>query len=84
MTLRIKVTPRAKTCGVFFDGENVSVRISEAPEKGRANDAVIAVLAEVLHLPKREIVIVSGHCSRIKTILVPKQALIVLNQLKKL
>jgi uncharacterized protein YggU (UPF0235/DUF167 family) len=35
---------------------------------GAANDALIAFLAELFHLPKRDITLVSGHTSRDKRI----------------
>lgn len=42
--------------------------MSAAPEAGKANDAVVRLLAEALALPVREIEIVSGHSSRDKIV----------------
>jgi uncharacterized protein len=50
-------------------GDAWKVRVSEAPEDGKANDAVVRLLADVLQLPERRIEIVSGRASRDKVVL---------------
>jgi len=42
--------------------------VTAAPEKGKANAAVIEVLAEALGLPKSALRIVSGETSPLKTV----------------
>ena len=42
------------------------IRVREAPERGRANDAVVEVLAGTLALPKRDVRLVHGHTGRDK------------------
>lgn len=49
------------------DGSLV-VYVREVPEKGRANDALIKLLADHLDLPKSCVSIASGHTSRHKII----------------
>jgi uncharacterized protein YggU (UPF0235/DUF167 family) len=44
------------------------VQVSAAPEGGRANAAVIAVLAEYLDLSPRQLAITHGHAQPRKTI----------------
>lgn len=44
------------------------MRVAAAPEDGKANDAVIRLLAETLALPARDVQIVSGRSSRDKTV----------------
>ncbi len=70
--IEVKVTPGAKREGVgpFLDGV-LRVRVSAAPEKGKANYAVISLIADFFGLPKREVVILSGETSRKKKILLP-------------
>lgn len=46
------------------------VRVAAVPDKGKANAAVIALLAKTLRLPKSAMTLVSGDISRHKTILV--------------
>ena len=48
-------------------GERVlKVRVTAVPQKGRANTALIALLAKALRLPKSAVTIVSGETSRKK------------------
>ena len=42
--------------------------VAAPPEKGKANEAVIALLAELLHVKKRDVTVHSGHAARLKTI----------------
>ena len=53
---------------VEIDGERITVRVTAAPESGKANDAVVALLAKRLGVPKRSVQIVRGHKSRDKRI----------------
>ena len=49
------------------DGEvHIKVRVSDVPEKGKANKALIALLAKRLGLPKSSISIISGDTARKK------------------
>jgi uncharacterized protein len=50
-------------------GDGWKVRVSVAPERGRANEAVLDLLAEKLDLPRRSLSIVSGHTAREKVVL---------------
>lgn len=52
----------------------LAVRISAPPDKGRANTAIIGLLAKVLERPKSSFSVASGHTSRLKTILVKASA----------
>jgi uncharacterized protein (TIGR00251 family) len=67
--LRLRVRPgsgRAAIVGRHGDAWKVS--ITEAPEHGRANDAVVRLLANVLALPRDAVAIVSGHNAREKIV----------------
>lgn len=70
MTLRVKVIPRAaksEIAGEMADG-TLKVKIAAAPEKGKANDALIALLAEVYGVPRAAVEIVSGHAAPLKLV----------------
>jgi uncharacterized protein len=44
------------------------VRVSAAPERGRANDAVVALLAKRLRVPQSSLSLVSVHAGRDKVV----------------
>ncbi len=50
------------------------MQVTAAPEKGKANTAVVEVLAEALDLPKSAFRIVSGETSPLKTVEVDADA----------
>jgi uncharacterized protein len=66
------VKPGARKRGILgvHDGA-LRVTVTAAPERGRANDDVIALLAEALDLPRDAVEILSGASSRSKTVVVP-------------
>jgi uncharacterized protein (TIGR00251 family) len=67
--VRLRVSPgarRSEIAGRY--GEGWKVRVSAPAEDGRANDAVLALLAERLQLPRRSLTIVSGHSARDKVV----------------
>lgn len=46
----------------------VKIKVTAAPSKGKANEAVIKLLAKELGIKKSQIAIVSGETSKIKII----------------
>ncbi len=66
--LRLKVVPGARAAGVEWMGALLKVKVTAAPEKGRANDAVIELLAQRLGLNTSDFNLVSGHTSPLKTL----------------
>lgn len=74
VTLFVRATPGAKKneiAGIWEGpaGEaRLSVKVTAPPDKGKANAAVIKLLAKALRLPKSAFVIASGETSRLKTI----------------
>ena len=49
-------------------GDAWKVRVPAAPERGRANDAVLVLIAETLELPRASVRLVSGGSSRDKIV----------------
>jgi uncharacterized protein (TIGR00251 family) len=69
MRLRLRVSPGASTTElVGRHGTAWKVRVSAAPERGRANDAVVKLLARRLRVPRASLAVVSGHSGRDKVV----------------
>ena len=69
MNLKVRVQPRASRNSVeIADDDTVRVRVTAPPDRGKANDAVVRLLASQLGVPKSVVRIVRGHTSRSKVI----------------
>ena len=70
--LDVKVVPGASKSELaeIKDGR-LKVRIAAAPEYGKANEELCSFLAKTLKIPKKDIGLVSGEKSRIKTLRLP-------------
>ena len=44
------------------------LRVSAVPDKGKANAAVVALLAKALDVPKSSVSVTSGETARLKTL----------------
>jgi hypothetical protein len=67
--LQLRVSPGAKRSAIVGrHGAGWKVRVNAAPEDGKANVAVVKLLADTLSLRERDVQIVSGHASRDKTV----------------
>ncbi|WP_144299656.1 DUF167 domain-containing protein [Elioraea rosea] len=70
LTVSLKVTPRARRPGVLGAGTDgvLRVAVTEPPEDGRANEAVIRLLADALGVAPSRCTLVSGAASRQKRV----------------
>ncbi|TML13716.1 MAG: DUF167 domain-containing protein [Actinobacteria bacterium] len=67
--LRLRVSPGATRAGVVGRyGQAWKVRVAAPPEDGRANDAVVRLLAETLSVPRDSVKLVSGERARDKIV----------------
>jgi uncharacterized protein (TIGR00251 family) len=67
----VRVTPRgARDCVLPFEPGDEALRLKVAvpPEDGKANEAVLKLLADLLALPKSRLTLLSGQKSRHKRI----------------
>jgi uncharacterized protein YggU (UPF0235/DUF167 family) len=63
------VAPGASKPGVVGrHGDGWKLRVAAAPEHGRANDAVLELLARTLDVPRTSVTLVSGGGSRNKIV----------------
>jgi hypothetical protein len=68
--IHVRVTPRAGRERLEADATNGEVRawLTAPPVEGRANDALVRLLARVLGVPPRDVRIAHGEGARIKTV----------------
>ncbi len=68
-TLSVRLHPGARknsVTGVHADA--LKIALTAPPVDGKANEALIAFLAEVLHLPRARVALVAGATSRAKVV----------------
>lgn len=84
ITIRLHVSPGAKRTeikGIFKDESSsgmpslfqehiLKVSIKEAPEKGKANAALLKFLAQTWDIPKSGLTLLKGECSQTKLLLI--------------
>jgi uncharacterized protein len=72
--LFLRVTPKAgadEIAGLRIDADgkmSLQIKVRTQPEKGKANEAVIQLLARSFGLPRSAFTLVSGETGRLKTI----------------
>jgi len=67
--LMLRCVPGARRSEVVGRyGDRWKLRLAAAPEKGRANAELVALLAERLDLPRSAVEITRGHTSRDKEV----------------
>lgn len=68
-TFSVKVHPRAKKNAITGEvGDALKLSITAPPVEGRANEACIEFLAELLEVPRSSVTIAAGQNSRRKLI----------------
>jgi len=68
MKIQVKVKPSSKTEELSREGHSFIVKVKEPPKEGKANQAVIRLLAEHFGVPQSQVRILSGFRSRNKVI----------------
>ena len=69
MRLHLKVIPKSSRDRIAgWVGDRLKVQVTAAPERGKANEAVVDVLAAALGLPRARVRIVAGETSPLKTV----------------
>ncbi|MDY8108215.1 DUF167 domain-containing protein [Fulvimarina sp. 2208YS6-2-32] len=76
MKLFVRVTPKAsldRVGGVSEDGAGrlrLQLKLRAVPEEGRANAALVKLVAKVFGVAKTSVSVVAGHANRSKTVLI--------------
>lgn len=76
----MRLTPKSSRDaveGVEFSSDgraHLKARVRAVPEKGKANAALVKLMAAALGVPARDVEIVSGDTARLKTVLVSGDA----------
>ena len=69
VSFTVKVVPASSRCALsgIYDGM-LKVKLSAAPEKGKANEELIGFLAKMMNIKKKNISIISGKTNPVKQI----------------
>jgi uncharacterized protein (TIGR00251 family) len=69
ITFAVKVQPRAKRNAIVGElGDALKISLTAPPVNGRANEACIEFLSDLLKLPRSAVTITSGQSSRNKVV----------------
>ena len=69
--LRVHAQPGARRAGIRgMHGDALRIAVREAAQDGRANAALIAVLAEALGVPRQALRLTAGHQGRRKRVFI--------------
>jgi len=68
MKIKVRVAPRSSRDEVVKTGDDYLVRVKAQPREGKANDAVIKLLAEYFSVTRSSVRITSGFSGRNKII----------------
>jgi uncharacterized protein (TIGR00251 family) len=66
MKIRVRVSPKSVTDEIVGEGDTLVARVKEPPQEGRANQAVMKLLARHFNVPVSQVRIRSGVKSRNK------------------
>jgi hypothetical protein len=84
VSFTIRVTPRAAANAVGGERDGMLlVRVSAPPVEGKANDAVVELLAKALDIPRGQVRLERGAAARTKRVSVPRSAEAALRRLSK-
>jgi uncharacterized protein (TIGR00251 family) len=50
------------------DARGLLIAVNSQPSKGRANEELIAFLADIVGIPRTSVTIIRGHSARVKTV----------------
>jgi uncharacterized protein (TIGR00251 family) len=84
VSFTVRVTPRASANAIGGERDSaLLVRVTAPPVEGKANDAVVALLAKALGVPRGAVRLERGGAARTKRVSVPRDAEATLRRLTK-
>lgn len=66
VVIAVKATPKASSERIDTGGDPIRVYVTAPPDKGKANAAVVKLLAKALGLPKSRLTLIRGETARDK------------------
>jgi uncharacterized protein (TIGR00251 family) len=70
--LNIKAVPGASRSEIIgIQEDRLRIKVAATPENGKANTELCTFLAKQLNCPKKDVVLISGEKSRLKTLAIP-------------
>lgn len=73
MVIEIRVIPKSSRNEVLLRNGTLTVAVTSAPEKGKANSAVLKVLGDFFGVGSSKLAVVAGETVRKKLISVPDE-----------
>ena len=89
LRVTLRVTPKAsanRIAGMAVDAEGapaLKVGVTAPPDKGKANTAVVRLLAKEWGLPKSDMEIILGETSRSKSLLIRGDGMVLMQRLRQ-
>ena len=71
MNLEVKVITGAKKREMRLEGSRLKVRLAARPVKGKANEELIAYIAEIFRVKRYEVSIIAGEKETRKVLSIP-------------
>ena len=69
MNLQVVVKPGSAQRRILRrDARGLLIAVNSQPSKGRANEELIAFLADIVGIPRTSVTIIRGHSARVKTV----------------
>lgn len=90
MIVAVRLSPRAasdRIGGLWTDGAGqcwLSAAVTAPPDKGRANAALIELLAETLGLPRSSLSLEAGETSRLKRVRIARADAAIVDKMERL
>ena len=66
----IKVITKSSVNKIYFKNNIIKVKIREIPENGKANKAIIDLFSKTFKIPKKNINIIKGEKSSVKSLII--------------